>query len=612
MRANRWKEPEIPCDLEAEAAVLGCVFIDPAMLGQVRSALRGGEFWQKKHRVIFEAMCEVADRGDTPDFLTVCDCLEAHGQVEMAGGAPYVTSLPNLVPNSAGAMQWARMLLKHSAKRVKLELAGAYGQASQRDDAEMAAEIEKLQARLVDIKSRIHSRQDATEGAPALLGKLLSDVKKENLHWLWHRYVALGKVATFDGDGGVGKSLATLDLAARVAMGREMPDGSPGLGAPAGVILICGEDGLADTVRPRLLAAGVSPEGEGRIRAINEMPELHADGSVSLRLFSLKTDLPALEATISAMGARLLVIDPVMAYLGDRVDAYKDSEVRRVLTPLAIMAERLQIAVVLIRHLNRSNGAPAQHRGLGSVAFLNVARLGILFAPNPDVEGEVLVSRYKGNIGAPPPTLAYRIVQVDEAESMPRLSWLGEREKSAEAALAAQTAQAADKGDRHSALEEAIDFLREELAGGPRTSDDVNGAAKELGIRDATLRRARRKLSLTPYREGGLGGNGRWLLPQIPRELGVAEDERLSNRKAREVPNVGQSDYDAQGSQDERLSTRLHRGEHLSVDAQNKPVGDYMPGSDLTKALNGEGMGALANEPEGWVDDDTLVIGEAS
>jgi AAA domain len=127
-----------------------------------------------------------------------------------------------------------------------------------------------------------------------------------------------------DGDGGVGKSLVTLDLAARVAMGRLMPDGSPGLGARAGVVVICGEDGLADTVKPRLLAAGVSPEGLRPVRAVNLVPEPLADGTISQRLISLLRDLPALEETIIAIGAKLLIVDPLTAYLGDGVDASKD------------------------------------------------------------------------------------------------------------------------------------------------------------------------------------------------------------------------------------------------------------------------------------------------
>jgi putative DNA primase/helicase len=347
----------------------------------------------------------------------------------------------------------------------------------------------------------------------ALLGVPLSEVEVEEFRWLWHGRVALGKITAADGDPGLGKSLATIDLAARVSMGHSMPDGSPGLDAPAGVILICGEDGLADTVKPRLLAAGASPEALARIRAVNLVPELHADGTISERLISLLADLPALEATIIAIGARLLVIDPITAYLGSGQDMYKDSDIRRVLTPLALMAERAGVAVILVRHLNKSTSTPALHRGLGGVGFIGVARLGLLFAPNPDVEGEVLVSRHKGNIGAPPPTLAYRIVQVGEAENMPRISWLGERETSAEAALAAQTGAGADV-EMRSATDEATEWLIAYLANGPRPAKEITDAARAdriIGTSDKPLRKARERLGIEAYREGGIAGGGRWV-----------------------------------------------------------------------------------------------------
>src|SRR5262249_45008226 len=143
--------------------------------------------------------------------------------------------------------------------------------------------------------------EEALGSAPSLLGVLLSDVVVEEFHWLWHRRVALGKIAVFDGDGGIGKSLVTLDLAARVASGRKMPDDTAGLDKPSGVVLIWGEDGLGDTVKPRLLAAGVNADALARIRAIDLVPEPLDNGTISQRLVSLLADLPGLEATMTAM-----------------------------------------------------------------------------------------------------------------------------------------------------------------------------------------------------------------------------------------------------------------------------------------------------------------------
>jgi AAA domain len=342
------------------------------------------------------------------------------------------------------------------------------------------------------------------------LGVTMAEIEVEDIRWLWPRRLALGKLTMVDGDPNLGKTLMTLDLAVRVAMGNCMPDNSPGLGAPAGVILVCGEDGLADTVKPRLLAAGIHPDALVRIRAISVVPEQLSDGTTSQRLLSLPTDLPALEATITHDGARLLVIDPITAYLGGGADMYKDTDLRRVLTPLALMAERTGVAVILVRHLNKNGGAPALHRGLGGVGFIGVARLALLFAANPDAPDEVLVSRYKGNIGAPPPTLAYRIVQVGDAENMPRVSWQGERKTTAEVALAAQTGAFADKETR-SATDEAIEWLRAYLADGPHPAKEVQNAAKVDGITEKVLRTARLRICKKPDKEGMQGG-WRWEL----------------------------------------------------------------------------------------------------
>jgi hypothetical protein len=175
------------------------------------------------------------------------------------------------------------------------------------------------------------------------------------------------------------------------------------------------------------------------------------------------------------------------------------------------MAERTGCAIVAIRHLNRSNGASAQHRGLGSVGILNVARLGLLFAPNPDTEGEYLMSRYKGNIGAPPPTMGYRITQVGEAENMPKVEWLGERETSAEAGLAAVSGAGADRETR-TATDEAIEWLRSLLSDGPRATAAVNDAARTDGIKPKPLWNARERLGVEAYREGGIASGGHWML----------------------------------------------------------------------------------------------------
>ena len=351
----------------------------------------------------------------------------------------------------------------------------------------------------------------AKDTAPAVLGVSLADVEVEEFSWLWHGRLALGKITMADGNPDLGKSLFTLDLAARIAMGKPMPDGSPGLDAPAGVVIICGEDGLADTVKPRLLAAGATPEALHRVWAINLVPEKLASGEISQRLLSLVSDLPALEAKINAIGAKLLIIDPVTAYLGSQTDMYKDSHVRAVLTPLALMTERTGVAVLLVRHLNKNMTTEALHRGLGGVAFIGVARLGLLFAPNPDVEGERLMGRYKGNIGVKPPTWAYRVTQVGDAENMPRIDWIGERDIDIGGALAAQGSPVPR------AVDLAVNFLRDELKSGDVPTTEILERGKILKFSESTLNRAKARLKIKAKRVR-IANTDQWVWPQIPQE----------------------------------------------------------------------------------------------
>src|SRR5262249_41661169 len=134
----------------------------------------------------------------------------------------------------------------------------------------------------------------------------LADVQSEKVTWLWPGRLALGKLTILSGDPGLGKSFLSLDIAARLTTGQMWPDGGP---APPGtVVLLTAEDGVADTVRARFDAAGGDPE---RVHVLEAMREGNGE-----RLFGLSRDLPALEELVQRSAAKLVIIDPVSAYLG--------------------------------------------------------------------------------------------------------------------------------------------------------------------------------------------------------------------------------------------------------------------------------------------------------
>lgn len=188
------------------------------------------------------------------------------------------------------------------------------------------------------------------------------------MSWLWQPRIPLAKLTVLDGDPGLGKSALTLDLAARISRASAMPDGSRGLPEPAGVLLLTAEDGLGDTVRPRLEAMGADLT---RVRALKGVPGATAD---ALTPIELPRDLSLVESEASACRAALIVFDPLSAHLGSEINPYRDQDVRRALLPLAQLAEQIGAAILVVRHLTKGFSSNPLYRGGGSIAFIGAAR----------------------------------------------------------------------------------------------------------------------------------------------------------------------------------------------------------------------------------------------
>jgi putative DNA primase/helicase len=330
----------------------------------------------------------------------------------------------------------------------------------------------------------------------ASVGVRLSDVKPERVEWLWRARIPFGKPTILDGDPGLGKSTLTLEIAARVSRGEPL-SGDDDRRAPAGVVILSAEDGLADTIRPRLEAAGADLE---RIVAIPSVP-LIGDGE---DLPEIPRDLPAVEKTVREIGARLVILDPLMAYLGADVSAHRDQDVRRALAPLARLADQTGAAVLVVRHLNkRSEGNPL-YRGGGSIGIIGAARSGLLVAKDPDDEERRILAVTKSNLARMPEALAFRLEELGEAVSV---RWEGTSPHTA------RTLLAVPEGDEErGALDEAREFLRELLSPGAVATREVAKEARSAGISDKTLRRAKEALGVRAVKDGFQGG-WRWRLP---------------------------------------------------------------------------------------------------
>lgn len=341
------------------------------------------------------------------------------------------------------------------------------------------------------------------DGAPVIVR--LSDVKPEPVAWLWPGRFALGKLTLIAGDPGLGKSFLTLNMAARVSTGAGWPD-TPGVATtPGGVVLLSAEDGVADTIRPRLDAAGADV---ARIVALEAIRSVGGNGRESARTFDLSRDLLALESAIrSVEGCRLLVIDPVTAYLGG-VDSHRNAEIRGLLAPLGAIAERHRVAVVAVTHLNKSGGGPAIYRAMGSLAFAAAARAAWAVSKDKDDPRRRLLLPIKNNIAPDTGGLAYRIEPLG-VDGCPVVAWEPDPVNvSADDALAGDR----DEGGGRTERDDAAGWLADLLAHGPRPARDVERDARDAGYSIATVRRAKAAIGVVS-RKPAFGGPWEWTLP---------------------------------------------------------------------------------------------------
>jgi AAA domain len=341
---------------------------------------------------------------------------------------------------------------------------------------------------------------------PEPLGTLLSTVAPENITWLWSSRIPLGKLTVLDGDPGLGKSTATLDIAARVSVGLHMPDGDQGA-APAGVVILSAEDGLADTIVPRLRAAGANLE---RVLALEKIP-----ADIGYRLPVLPSDMGYLRSAIKQIDAKLVIVDPLMAFLESRVNTHRDSDVRQALYPLSVLAAETGAALVVVRHLNKDekkgNGGAANplYRGGGSIAIVGAARSGLLIAKDPDNPDHRVLASTKCNLARLPSSLTFSLEPV--AEGGIRVGWIGESTHTAESLLAGLPSDWDE--EEQTALGQAETVLRQILFT-RRKALEAKQEALAAGVKERTLSRARLTLKVVAERVGfGPEGVWFWRLP---------------------------------------------------------------------------------------------------
>jgi hypothetical protein len=340
---------------------------------------------------------------------------------------------------------------------------------------------------------------------------IVSDVPRERVEWLWYGRIPLGKLSVLDGDPGLGKSTLSLDIAARVTTGAPMPGEMRG-GEPRGVVLLSAEDDVSTVIGARLDAAGADTS---KVASITTVP----DGD-ERRPMVLPDDVDWLERAITTMDAALVVVDPLMAFMSDGTDSHKDQSVRKMLHKLSILAEESGAAILIVRHLNKTGGGNPLYRGGGSIGIVGAARSGLLVGRDPDDLDKRILASTKCNLAAEPKSLAFHL---ENTEDTSRVVWDGTSRHTASSILA-EPKLAAEGGG--TAVSDARTFLLDALSRGPVPAKDIRRMAREGGISEGTLKKAKRELLIRSDQDGFHGG-WTWRMPLTEDTVPASADPEL-------------------------------------------------------------------------------------
>lgn len=313
--------------------------------------------------------------------------------------------------------------------------------------------------------------------------KLISmrDIQTEDVQWLWYPYLTRGKLTIVQGDPGEGKTTFVLAVISALTRGEPLPECEQAP-EPVNVIYQTAEDGLADTIKPRLEAAGADC---ARVLVIDE----------SKRELNLSDE--RLEQALRKTGAQLMVLDPIQAYLGDGVDMHRANEVRPILKRTAAMAERTGCAVILIGHMNKAQGLKSGYRGLGSIDFRAAARSVLVVGRLRDDPAVRIVAQDKNSLAPEGKSIAF---QLDGERGF---KWKGTCDLSVDDVLSGS----GKLQTKTLQMEEELERMLREAA----TAEAVLNRAKELGVSERTLMTAKKNLGIVSEKRGS---QWYWMLPE--------------------------------------------------------------------------------------------------
>ena len=309
----------------------------------------------------------------------------------------------------------------------------------------------------------------------------MDEVPVEKVEWLWYPYIPFGKLTIIHGDGGEGKTTLILQLAALLSRGEKLPCDSTER-EPIKVIYQTAEDGLGDTIKPRLLAGNVDCS---QIKVIDE-------SEATLTMLDER-----IEKAIVETGARAPILDPVQAYIGAKVDMKRANEVRAVLSQLGRIAGQYRCAIILVGHLNKAQGNKSNYRGLGSIDFQATARSVLIVGRLKDNPQIRVMVQDKSSLAPEGEPIAF------ELDKENGFQWLGHYDISADDLLCGIP--------REKKSEQAENLILEYLSQGKYPQQALLKKAQAIGISKRVLDEAKKALNVQSVKEGS---QWYWELPE--------------------------------------------------------------------------------------------------
>ena len=328
--------------------------------------------------------------------------------------------------------------------------------------------------------------REVKKAEPCLKLIHMDQVEVEEIEWLFYPFIPYGKVTIIQGDPGEGKTTVVLQIIAKLTKGEailsETSEGkSEETGVePINVIYQTAEDGLGDTIKPRLLAAGADCS---RVLVIDDQDQ-------PLTMVDAR-----LEEAIIQTKARLVVLDPIQGFLGAGVDMHRANEIRPLMKRISVLAEKYQCAIILIGHMNK-NGK-SSYRGLGSIDFQAAARSVLIVGRVKDEPEIRVICHVKSSLAPEGDAIAFRL---DKEKGF---HWIGKYDISAEDLLSVY--------GRGQKIRSAKEFLKEILANGSMEQAKIAEEAEERGIKKKTLWNAKKELQIDSVK---IGNKWFWMLQE--------------------------------------------------------------------------------------------------